>query len=87
MTTEEALLPADAAARAAVLRPPALLVSRRAILYWTVRALPLWLVLAGVQVFFLLTTGSDSRRVRVTVLTITVVLALLHLLGNHKAGL
>jgi len=79
MTTDEALLPADPGAGTMVLRPPTLLVSRRAILYWTVRALPLWIVVAGVQVFFLLTTGADSRPVRVTVLTITVVLALVHL--------
>jgi membrane protein YdbS with pleckstrin-like domain len=62
-----------------VLRPPTLLVSRRAILYWTVRALPLWIVLAGLQVFFLVTTGTDFRQVRVTVLAATAVLALVHL--------
>lgn len=62
-----------------VLRPPTLLVSRRAILYWTVRALPLWLVLAGVQAFFLVSTGPDFREVRVAVLAATLVLALAHL--------
>ena len=44
-----------------VLRPPTLLVSRRAILYWTVRALPPWLVLIGLQVVFLVTTADDVR--------------------------
>ena len=42
------------------MRPPQLLVSRRAILYWTVRALPPWLVLAGMQVVFLVSTGPSS---------------------------
>jgi len=64
MTTDEALLPGGAGPSTMVLRPPTLLVSRRAILYWTVRALPLWLVVSGVQVFFLLTTGADSRQIR-----------------------
>jgi uncharacterized protein len=63
-----------------VLRPPTLLVSRRAILYWTVRALPLWLIVSGIQVFFLITSDASSRDVRVIALAATVVLALAHLL-------
>src|SRR3954452_398897 len=63
-----------------VLRPPTLLVSRRAILYWTVRALPPWLVLAGVQTYFLVTTGPEIREIRVGVLAGTVLLAAAHLL-------
>ena len=62
-----------------LLRPPTLLVSRRAIVYWTLRAVPMWLVLAGVQVVWLL--GDPSfRTVRVAVLATTVALALIHLI-------
>jgi membrane protein YdbS with pleckstrin-like domain len=62
-----------------VMRPPQLLVSRRAILYWTIRALPLWLILAGIQVAFLLGPDSGARDLRVAGLIATAVLALLHL--------
>jgi uncharacterized protein len=62
-----------------VMRPPQLLVSRRAILYWTVRALPLWLILAGIQVAFLLAPGSGAHDLRVAGLIATAALALLHL--------
>jgi membrane protein YdbS with pleckstrin-like domain len=62
-----------------VMRPPQLLVSRRAILYWTVRALPLWIVLAGVQVAFLLVPGSGERALRIGGLVATGLLALVHL--------
>jgi membrane protein YdbS with pleckstrin-like domain len=61
------------------LRPPALLVSRRAVAYWTVRALPGWLIIAGLQVVFLM-TSPDTRSVRVAVLVGTGVLAIAHLL-------
>jgi membrane protein YdbS with pleckstrin-like domain len=61
------------------LRPPALLVSRRAVAYWTVRALPGWLIIAGLQVVFLI-ASSDDRSVRVAVLVGTGVLAIAHLL-------
>jgi membrane protein YdbS with pleckstrin-like domain len=64
----------------ALLRPPTLLVSRRAILYWTVRALPLWLVLCGVQVMWLLGDDPSFRTVRVAALAATVVLAAIHLI-------
>jgi uncharacterized protein len=63
----------------ALLRPPTLLVSRRAILYWTVRALPLWVVLCGVQVMWLLGNDPSYRTVRVAVLSATVGLAAIHL--------
>jgi uncharacterized protein len=64
----------------ALLRPPTLLVSRRAILYWTVRALPLWIVLAGIQVAWLMGDDPSFRTVRVAVLAATVALALIHLI-------
>ena len=63
----------------ALLRPPTLLVSRRAILYWTIRALPLWVVLCGVQVMWLLGNDPSYRTVRVAVLSATVALAAIHL--------
>jgi membrane protein YdbS with pleckstrin-like domain len=62
-----------------VMRPPQLLVSRRAIFYWTVRALPLWIILAGIQVVFLLVPDSGAHDLRVAGLVATGVLALLHL--------
>lgn len=43
------------------------------------RALPLWLMVAGVQVAFLLASGSGARDLRVAGLVATGVLALLHL--------
>ena len=64
----------------ALLRPPTLLVSRRAILYWTFRALPLWVVLCGVQVMWLLGDDPSYRTVRVAVLAATVALAAIHLI-------
>lgn len=63
----------------ALLRPPTLQVSRRAILYWTIRALPLWVVLCGVQVMWLLGNDPSYRTVRVAVLSATVALAAIHL--------
>ena len=63
----------------AVMRPPQLLVSRRAIGYWTLRALPLWIIVAGVQVIFMLQTAGQSHQLRVIALAITAGLALLHL--------
>jgi membrane protein YdbS with pleckstrin-like domain len=63
-----------------VMRPPNLRVSPRAILYWTVRAVPLWLVLLGVQVVFLIIGDPDTRTVRVVALAGTVVLAVIHLI-------
>lgn len=60
------------------MRPPQLLVSRRAILYWTVRALPLWIIVIGLQLTFLL-TGYSQRELRIGLLIATGVLALVHL--------
>jgi membrane protein YdbS with pleckstrin-like domain len=64
----------------ALLRPPTLLVSRRAIFYWTIRALPVWVVLCGVQVMWLLGNDPSYRTVRVAVLSATVALAAIHLI-------
>lgn len=60
------------------LRPPANRVSRRAIWYWMARAVPGWVVLAGVQVGLLyLVPGGWSWHL--AGLVATAVLALLHL--------
>lgn len=61
------------------MRPPNLLVSRRAILYWTVRALPAWLILAGIQVVFLTVGGPYDRSVTRWVLVGIGAAALVHL--------
>jgi hypothetical protein len=61
------------------LRPPRNLVSRRAIGYWTVRALPGWLVLVVGQVV-LLALGLDNQSGRhLAVLAATVAAAAAHL--------
>jgi membrane protein YdbS with pleckstrin-like domain len=65
---------------AVLLRPPSLLVSRRAIGYWTLRALPLWLVLGGLQVVWLMGANPSYLTVRVAVLAATAVLAVVHLI-------
>jgi membrane protein YdbS with pleckstrin-like domain len=59
------------------LRRPAHLVSRRARAYWTVRALPAWLVVGGVEAAIL--TGDTPNWVRATVTAVTLTLALMHL--------
>jgi membrane protein YdbS with pleckstrin-like domain len=60
------------------MRPPTHMVSRRAIGFWTVRALLPWLVIVGVQVAFVFT--SHHSTVRLVVLAISVVVALTHLI-------
>ena len=61
------------------LRDPAHLVSPRAVVYWTVRAVPLWvLVLAGES--FWLWGSRDHPGLQVTVLVLTVLFAAAHLI-------
>lgn len=60
------------------LRAPAHLASRRARAYWTVRALPGWLVLGGIETL-VLATNDIPNGVRLGVAAATVVLALAHL--------
>jgi membrane protein YdbS with pleckstrin-like domain len=64
---------------APTLRPPAHLVSRRAIAYWTVRALPAWLVLIAAQVIWWLADWNGGSW-HVIVLAVTLVLAAAHLI-------
>jgi membrane protein YdbS with pleckstrin-like domain len=60
------------------LREPAHLVSRRARLYWTVRALPGWLVVGGIEAAALTPSGVPAT-VRWAIVVPTAVLALIHL--------
>ena len=60
------------------LRAPAHLVSSRARGYWTVRALPGWLLVGGVEALILL-TGGFALSTQLIVAGSTAVLALLHL--------
>jgi membrane protein YdbS with pleckstrin-like domain len=60
------------------LRRPAHLVSRRARAYWSVRALPGWLVIGAVETLILFDDGI-SPTARVAVVSVTVALALAHL--------
>jgi uncharacterized protein len=59
------------------LRAPAHLVSRRARGYWTVRALPGWLLLTGLETLILL--GDVPGAVRLAIVGPTVLFALVHL--------
>ena len=63
-----------------LLRPPTLMVSRRAIGYWILRALPMWLVLTGLQVVWLVGPNPSYRTVRVVGLAATGALAAVHLI-------
>jgi membrane protein YdbS with pleckstrin-like domain len=61
------------------LRDPAHLVSPRAVVYWTVRAVPLWvLVLVGESIWFW--SSEDHFGLRVAALVLTVLLAAAHLI-------
>ena len=61
------------------LRPPSWTVSRRAIGYWTVRAIPPWLVIAGIQVIWWVNdTAHDTAHL--IGMIVTVVLAVAHLI-------
>jgi membrane protein YdbS with pleckstrin-like domain len=64
---------------AAELRAPAHQVRRRARLYWTLRALPGWVVIGGVEAAVLLGTDA-SGAVTTAVVAVTVLLALGHLI-------
>lgn len=61
------------------LREPANLVCRRAIWYWTTRALVFWLALLAVEIVIYLQTGGD-RTVLVTVMVLSWLVGLLHVL-------
>ncbi len=61
------------------LRDPAHHVSPRAIVFWTVRAVPGWLILLAVQLLWFL-TSRDHEGLRVAALAVTVVLASAHLI-------
>ena len=66
------------AARDAGLREPAHLVSRRARWYWTVRAVPVWILVAAIETAVLCGTGAGTP-VLVPLVAITAVLAVAHL--------
>ena len=59
------------------LRAPRNLASRRARAYWTVRALPGWLLLGGIEAVAL--SGLDPAWLRVSIWSATAALALAHL--------
>lgn len=60
------------------LRPPRNLVSRRAIAYWAVRATLGWLIVAAVQVVWLV-GDRGARDTHVSVLVVTAVVAAAHI--------
>jgi membrane protein YdbS with pleckstrin-like domain len=62
------------------LRPPANRVSRKAIAYWTVRAVPGWLILLAIEVFlWLVADDGDNSAAHVAGLVLTVLVAAAHL--------
>src|SRR5450759_4844658 len=61
------------------LRDPAHLVSPRAVAYWTVRAVPLWILVLVGESFWLWSSGDHSR-LRFAVLGLTVLFAAAHLI-------
>jgi membrane protein YdbS with pleckstrin-like domain len=61
------------------LRPPANLVARRAIGYWTLRALPVWLVLTAIQIVWWVNDTSNAT-VHAIVLVAVSLVATAHLL-------
>lgn len=61
------------------LRDPAHLVSPRAVAYWTVRAVPMWVVLLVVELFWLL-SSRHHLGLRLGALALTVLLAAAHLI-------
>lgn len=61
------------------LRPPSLLVSRRAIGYWTVRAIPAWVVVAGIEVVWWVNDTAHGTAHAIGLL-ITAIVAICHLM-------
>jgi uncharacterized protein len=61
------------------LRDPANLVSPRAVTYWTVRAVPGWLILLAVQMFWFWNSRGRSG-LRFTAIALTVLFAVAHLI-------
>jgi membrane protein YdbS with pleckstrin-like domain len=64
-------------AETVTLRPPRNRVSRKAVWYWTVRALGGWLVLAAIQLVWLI--NDKAGALHVIGLVVTAVLAVVHL--------
>jgi membrane protein YdbS with pleckstrin-like domain/ketosteroid isomerase-like protein len=69
--------PALAADEAVALRPPRHRVSRKAIAFWTARALASWLIVAVAQVVWLLTTDGH-RALHAAALVATAIIAAVH---------
>jgi|SRR6266487_1367704 len=61
------------------LRPPRNRVSRKAIGYWTVRAIPGWLILISIQIVFLL-MDTGTMTLRLLGIGATVLIAVVHLI-------
>jgi membrane protein YdbS with pleckstrin-like domain len=79
--SDTAPVPSDTAPPDAVpqrLRPPRNRVSPKAIWYWTVRAVPMWVIVVGIQVIWLLNDGGSAAP-HVVGLLVTAVLAAAHL--------
>ncbi len=63
----------------ATLRPPSLTVSKRAIGYWTARAVPPWLVIIAIEILWWLNDTADGTA-HLIALIVTVVVAVAHLI-------
>ena len=71
---------ADLALPGLNLRPPANRVSRRAIAYWTLRAVATWVVLAAVEVLIFFIGSTPLPRGRWVIAAVTIVLGLAYIL-------
>ncbi len=78
--TNDVLSSSSGSPTRAGLRAPALLVSRRAVAYWTLRAVPGWLIVTVPQIIFIALGTYGHREIRTAVLVATVVIAVAHLL-------
>jgi membrane protein YdbS with pleckstrin-like domain len=71
---------ADVASPGLNLRSPANRVSRRAIWYWTLRALATWIAIGAVEFLILFVGGSPIPSGRWVIVAVSAVLALAHIL-------
>lgn len=76
----ETMTVAAASSAGVRLRAPANRVSRRAILYWTLRTIVTWVVLGAVEFVILFVGGSPIPRGRWVVVGATILIALAHII-------
>src|SRR4051794_3080920 len=78
--TMDGVMSTEPARDALMLRSPANRVSRRAITYWSLRALVSWVVIGGVEVVIFFVGSTPLPRGRWVIAAVTIVVALGHIL-------